>query len=194
MKRSVGFLIACTAALSAATPVFAHTGHSTMGGLMAGVAHPIFGIDHLLAMLAVGIWSALVIGGTNAKRVWLAPLIFMVAMVAGALLSIAGLGLPAVETGIAVSTLVVGLMIATRKKFEAGVGLAIVATFAVLHGHGHGSEAVGAIGSYIAGFTLATGMLHLVGVSVGRAIADVRLAAPAIGSLFAAAGAALTVM
>jgi urease accessory protein len=191
MKTRLKLTLLASAAAIAATPALAHTGAGGTSGMMAGLVHPLAGLDHLLAMLAVGIWSALALKG---ERRWLPPVIFMVAMLAGAGIALGGFALPAVETGIAVSVLVFGLMIASAGMgVGAGAGIGLVAVFALLHGHAHGNEAVGALGAYMVGFTLTTAGLHLAGLSLGFALRSTRLAAP-LGATFAAAGAAMLAM
>ena len=194
MKKSLALTTIALAASLAATPALAHTGVGPTSGLMAGLTHPLFGLDHLLALVSVGIWSALVLGREGDNRVWAPPLAFMAAMLAGAGLSLAGVALPAVETGIAVTVMLLGLMIATRARLGMGPALAVIAAFAVLHGHAHGTEAVSDVTAYMAGFTITTGGLHLAGIGIGKAIANARFAAPLLGSAFAAVGAYMVAM
>lgn len=189
MKRLSKILVFSTAAILAATPAFAHTGVGTHFGFASGFLHPLTGFDHMLAMLSVGIWSALIAGGSAKQSVWAAPLMFVIAMCAGAGMAFAGLAIPSVETGIAVSVMLLGLMVATQIRLGTVLGLGVIALFAVFHGHAHGSEAAGAIPAYMAGFTLATGLLHVAGIGLGLMIRDVRLAAPVLGSAMALVGA-----
>jgi urease accessory protein len=127
-----------TAALAlalAAGTAAAHTGHGTES-LFEGLAHPL-GLDHLLAMVAVGVWSAAAFDGA---RRWLAPLTFLAAMTAAALLAMAGASLPFVEHGIALSVTLFGAMLAFPRRVPAVPGLALVAAAAALHGLAHGAE------------------------------------------------------
>lgn len=170
-------------------PVLAHTGvpGHEHGGLAAGLAHPVGGLDHLLAMLAVGIWSALIARGTS--RVWLAPAAFVTFMLVGAGAGIAGLGLPLVETGIALSVVALGLLIAARADLPALASAGLVGLFAVYHGYAHGAEASGSIAPYMLGFALTTAALHLTGIGLGLGLARLRWAAPVAGGLIACTGA-----
>ncbi len=183
MKR----LAFCTgaAALFAAAPALAHTGQGDVSGLAAGFLHPLLGLDHLLAMAAVGIWSALALSG---RRVWAAPLGFVAAMVVGAGLAFAGVGLPLVEAAIAFSVLALGLMVALRLPLGAAAGAGLVAAFALFHGHAHGLEAAGGLTGYLAGFVTATALIHLGGIAVGRVLADSRLGPRLVGGAIALTG------
>lgn len=185
--------LAALAALAAGTvPALAHTGvpghdHS---GLVAGLLHPIGGLDHLLAMLAVGIWSALAAKG-DSTRVWIAPAAFVTAMLAGAFAGSAGWPLPLVETGIALSVVLLGLMILARIELPVLAGAGLAALFAVYHGHAHGAEVMGAIGAYMAGFAVMTAGLHIGGILIGSLLLRVPRATSLTGGLVAAAGAYL---
>ncbi len=186
-------MIAALAVLAAGSaPAFAHTGvpGHEHGGFAAGLLHPVSGLDHLLAMLAVGVWSALIARG-DTSRMWIAPLAFVTAMLAGAGAGYAGLPLPLVETGVALSVVALGFMILARVELPALAGAGVIALFAIYHGHAHGSEATGSIAAYMAGFALTTACLHVAGVAVGLAAPRIRLAAPVAGGLIAAAGAYL---
>lgn len=174
-----------------AGPALAHTGHGETSGLLAGLAHPVLGPDHLLAMLAVGLWS----GFALPDRFWLAPAVFMAAMAAGAGLSWAGVPIPGVETWIVLSVVVFGLLtLAARPGQNAAVtraSLAAIAVFAACHGHAHATEASGNAAAYLAGFLIATGALHLAGVGIARGVArtaQARLMQGAVGAGIAAAG------
>lgn len=186
--------IVTTAALAAlaagAAPALAHTGAGHTSGFFAGLAHPVGGMDHLLAMVSVGIWSALAAKG-QAWRIWIAPLAFVVAMLAGAAAGHLQVPLPMVETGIALSVLLLGLMILARVELPLAAGVAVVALFALYHGHAHGAEATGGIGAYMAGFAIATAVLHVAGIGFGLVMTRARYAAAATGALVAAAGAYL---
>lgn len=142
-----------------------HGGSSSFAG---GFAHPLHGPDHVLAMFAVGLWAAQ-IGG---RALWAVPAAFVSLMVLGGALGIHGVPLPAVETGIALSVLLLGLLIAFAVRLPAWAGALLVGLFAVFHGHAHGTEmiATDALFSavpYCAGFVLATVLLHVAGIGVG---------------------------
>jgi urease accessory protein len=143
----------------------AHTGEGTLGGFVSGFKHPILGLDHLLAMLAVGIWGAQM-GG---RSVWTLPVTFPLVMAVGGFLGAAGVPFPFVEPGIALSVLGFGLVIALALKPVEWVALVGVGIFALLHGHAHGTElpeAADAV-SYGIGFVVATGLIHLAGIGLG---------------------------
>jgi urease accessory protein len=145
-------------------PAEAHTG-GAVGGFLSGVAHPLFGYDHLLAMLAVGIWGAQ-IGG---RSVWTLPVTFPLIMALGGVLGMAGVPLPSVELGIALSVLVLGLAIAFAWRPFEPVALLIVAAFAIFHGYAHGAELPTAAdpAAYSIGFVAATGGIHVAGIAIG---------------------------
>ncbi|MEQ9330911.1 HupE/UreJ family protein [Thalassobaculum sp.] len=166
-------ILTTAAALSlVAAPAFAHSGTGAAGGLAAGFAHPLLGLDHLLAMVAVGAWGAL-LGG---RALWLVPAAFVAAMVAGGTLAVSGVALPMVETAIALSVVALGVMVAANVRLTVGAGMAVVAAFAVFHGHAHGSEMAAGLSTfgYTAGFALATALLHAAGAAATLAV--VRLA------------------
>lgn len=151
----------------------AHTGvdGGLHHGLVAGFMHPLTGADHLAAMVAVGVWSAL-----SARRAWpdllWAPLAFAGMLLAGALVGLAGLQLPAVEPMIAASLLVLGLLVVTRVHLPAGVAMAVVGLFAVFHGVAHGHELAGEHDAALtlAGMVGATVLLHAAGIALGWAL------------------------
>ncbi len=143
----------------------AHTFGAAGAGLTEGLIHPFIGIDHLLAMLAVGIWAAQ-LGG---RSLWLLPLAFVAVMAGGAGLAQLGLDLALVEVMIAVSVLALGSLVAGSIRVSAGVGMLTVSIFALFHGYAHGLELpeAGTPLAYAAGFVLATTCLHLIGIGVG---------------------------
>lgn len=141
----------------------AHPGH--VGGLAAGIAHPYTGLDHLLAMLAVGLWVA---QQSARDAIWKIPLTFVCVMAGGALMGMAGLPLPRVEAGIAASVVILGLLVAFSLRLPTAAGMAVVASFALFHGHAHGAEApLGSLAGFATGFILATISLHALGVALG---------------------------
>ncbi|MCK7499051.1 MAG: HupE/UreJ family protein [Comamonadaceae bacterium] len=171
MKR-IAPVLAATAAFAAA-PAFAHTGHDT-ATLFAGLAHPL-GLDHLLAMVAVGLWSAAALRGTQRLA---GPALFMAALLAGATAGAAGIGHALVEPAIAASVVVLGLMLAFARRPLAAGGLLAVAVAGSLHGLAHGAELpmAGGFAGYAAGFLVATALLH----AAGSAAAPRLLALPAV--------------
>ena len=152
-------------ALLAAGPALAHTVGNTFTGFIAGFLHPPSGLDHLLAMVSVGIWGAQL--GTPA--IWLLPIAFPMIMAVGGALGVIGVPLPEGELLVALSVIVLGLLIATTCRLPISAALAIVGVFAIAHGHAHGAElplAADAL-AFTVGFVLATGLLHLAGIGIG---------------------------
>ena len=162
-------LIAATA-LSTSASAHLGTDSGTHHTLVDGLLHPLTGLDHLAAMLAVGLWSAL--SATSARRIWLAPVPFVGMLLVGALLGLNGLALPAVEPMIAASLLVMGLLVATRAKLPLAVTAGVVGVFAVFHGIAHGTELAGGGNGFapLLGMLVATIALHLAGVGLGLAL------------------------
>lgn len=160
--------VALALALAAGTAA-AHTGHGTES-LFEGLAHPL-GLDHLLAMVAVGVWSAAAFDGA---RRWLAPLTFLAAMTAAALLAMAGATLQFVEHGIALSVALFGAMLAFPRRVPAVPGLVLVAAAAALHGMAHGAElpAGASVAGYALGFLVTTATLHAGGVGLGTLLRE----------------------
>ncbi len=144
---------------------FAHITQGPTGGFAGGFAHPLSGLDHFLAMFAVGVWGAQM-GG---RSVWALPVAFPLVMTIGGFAGMAGVVLPYVEIGIALSILVLGLAIACKWRPVEIVPLALIAIFALCHGYVHGVELPSAAdpAAYAAGFVLATGMIHVCGIVVG---------------------------
>jgi len=155
---------AAASVLLSAIPAMAHTG-SSAGGFVGGFAHPLFGPDHVVAMVAVGLWGAFL----GAPAIWLLPIVFPLVMAFGGVIGILGIPLPAVETAIALSAVVLGTMVALAARPPLWVAAVLVAAFAIFHGHAHGAELPpGAdIVAYSVGFVVATGLLHLAGVAFG---------------------------
>jgi urease accessory protein len=193
--RSVALGFVAAALVS--SPAFAHTFGAAGSGFAEGVVHPFLGVDHVLAMVAVGLWSA-ALGG---RARWLVPAGFVVAMAFGAALGMAAIPLPAGELGIALSVLVFGLLIGLRSRLPLLTGMALVAAFAVFHGHAHGAEAptAAAPALYMLGFAFATASLHLTGLGLGLLVDrhDTIVAkwfARVSGGAIAAAGVALAII
>ena len=151
--------------LAVALSARAHTGEAEGSGFLSGLLHPIAGADHLLAMVAVGIWGATL----GRPLVWVLPVAFPMLMVVGGVLGISGVPLPYIEPGIAMSVVVLGLAIAAAWRAPRPVAIAIVAAFGVFHGYAHGKELPDAASpaAYVIGFVLSTGALHLGGVALG---------------------------
>lgn len=157
------FVLSLALLLLTPTLAFAHPGLDHVMGFSHGLAHPLGGLDHLLAMVAVGILAA-AIGG---RALWLVPLSFMAMMVAGFALGIAGVAMPLVETGIAISSIAIGAAAALRRPLPQTAAMALVGVFALFHGHAHGAEmpATAQALEYAAGFLGATALLHLAGLA-----------------------------
>ena len=153
---------AVTGLALAGTSALAHVGAdgSAHHGFPTGFLHPITGLDHLAAMLAVGVWSAM-----TTRRLWLAPVSFAALLLAGALLAQAGVAFPAIEPMIAASMLVVGLLLAAQVKLPDAAGAVLVGAFALFHGAAHGQELVA--GAALAGMVLGTAVLHVAGIGLG---------------------------
>lgn len=148
-------------------PLLAHAGHDPLG-FANGLIHPIFGLDHVLAMLSVGILSVQM-GG---RAIWTLPLAFVSFMLVGGLLGVFGLPFSAMEGGMALSVLSLGLAIAANKRFPVFLSMGGVAFFALLHGHAHGAELPDSAqpALYALGFVLGTAALHLLGVAIGMSL------------------------
>jgi urease accessory protein len=167
MNQRIKFALFFIAACAISTVASAHTGHETHN-LMEGLAHP-FGPDHLLAMMAVGVWS---VSALPANKVWQGPTTFMLALVATAALGASGVTVPFLEHAIALSVTLFGAMlILAAKPMPKAFGLGLIAVAASLHGLAHGAETpeTGFAG-YAAGFLLTTGLLHMGGVGLGLSI------------------------
>lgn len=177
MKRLLTLSVLATIT---ATPVLAHTGVGDTASFLHGFEHPLGGLDHILAMVAVGLFASL-LGG---RALWMVPAAFVVMMLAGGALGIAGIELPAVELGITLSIVVIGAVTALGYSFPLAAAMALVGFFAIFHGYAHGAEMPldsGALG-YSMGFALATALLHAAGVGAGLLVRSpkiVRLAGAA---------------
>jgi urease accessory protein len=178
-------LIAAAAAVPAVA--LAHTGLGDGHDLVRGFMHPLTGIDHVLAMVAVGV-IAVQFGG---RALWAVPLSFVVSMAIAGLFGVAGLVLPGVEAGIALSVVMLGAVIFLRVKLPVVVAASMVAVFAIFHGYSHGLEMVRAHSGagFGVGFVSATALLHLAGIGLG--LLTGRIAASRVRPLSQAAGGAL---
>jgi urease accessory protein len=143
---------------------FAHPGHG-VSGFAAGLLHPFSGLDHLLAMVAVGLWAA----QCGGRKIWLLPATFMTTLAAGAALAMHWQALPMVEAGIASSVLALGLLVALSRHLPALFSIGITALFGFFHGYAHGLELPESVApiSYATGFLIATATLHLSGIAAG---------------------------
>ncbi len=146
-------------------PALAHVEAGQSSGFLTGLLHPISGLDHVLAMVAVGLWGAQL----GAPAIWLLPITFPVAMAFGGFLGLLGFPLPGVEAGIAASAILLGAAVMSERDFPLYAAAALVGFFAVFHGHAHGTELPpGESGLlYSLGFVVATGCLHAIGIAIG---------------------------
>jgi len=147
------------------TPALAHSENGVAIDFWGGFTHPIFGPDHVIAMVAVGLWGAFL----GQPAIWLLPVVFPLVMAFGGALGVAGMPLPGVETGIAVSAIILGGMVAFAAKPPLWIAAVLVGAFAIFHGHAHGAELpIGADAvAFSMGFVVATGTLHLGGITFG---------------------------
>lgn len=143
----------------------AHMYSDGTGGFFSGFEHPFTGLDHFLAMFAVGLWGAQM-GG---RSVWILPITFPLVMVIGGILGIFGIDMVGVEIGIALSVVILGLAIVFRFRPSQWVVLALVCVFAIYHGYAHGTELPKAVNpaDFAVGFVVATGLIHIIGIGVG---------------------------
>ncbi len=172
-----------------AAAAWAHSsGHGEVAGFTSGFLHPLLGFDHLLAMVAVGLWGAFL----GAPALWLLPVVFPLVMAMGGVLGIAGVPLPGVEVGIAVSALVLGAMVATAARPPLWLAAVIVGLFGIFHGHAHGTELpdAGNALTYTLGFVVCTGLLHVAGIAFGLVVRwpAGRLVVRCLGGLIGLAG------
>lgn len=181
-------LLVAFALLGVTALAHAHSDEVGGGGFFAGYIHPLSGLDHLLAMVAVGMWGA----SLGRPLIWALPITFPLLMVVGGVMGILGVAVPYVETGIAASVVALGLAILAAWRAPVPVALALIGIFGVLHGYAHGIELTDATtpASYSAGFVVSTGLLHLAGIAIGMVV---RLphgiaALRAAGAAIAAAG------
>ncbi|MEI8170286.1 MAG: HupE/UreJ family protein [Rhodoferax sp.] len=185
LLKAIVFIAACACSTWASAHLGTEVGTPSTLGFWEGLLHPLTGLDHLAAMLAVGFWSAL-----TARRLWTAPLAFAAMLLVGALLGLAGMDLPAVEPMIAASLLVLGLLVALRTELPTALAAALVGVFALFHGVAHGTEFAGSVQTWapLAGMLLTTVMLHMAGLGLGLALRRRSLWTPRL------AGAAVTLL
>lgn len=193
-SKPIKFNAALAALVLAPSLAFAHTGVGGTTGFFHGFSHPLSGLDHVLAMIMVGIiaWQ---LGG---RALWLVPATFVLVMAAGGALGMAGIGLPFVEAGIALSVIVLGAVVALGIRAPVAIAAGVVGLFAVFHGHAHGAEMPAAAGgiAYAIGFMLATAVLHIAGIGLGFIVARIgdrhgMIAVRTAGGLAAVAGVGL---
>ena len=184
-------LLACSLLaliLAFPVPAAAHDESGLAGGFLSGFLHPLSGFDHALAMIAVGLWGAIL----GRPLIALLPIVFPVTMAFGGVLGIAGTPFPPVEIGIAISVLALGLMVMLAVRASVIVAAVVVAAFALFHGYAHGQEAPSVADpvGYSVGFVLCTGLLHLVGIGLGalKALPRGVLAVRAAGAAIALSG------
>ena len=169
-RNTIGYAARClvAAALSlTATSALAHTG-GNVNGLAAGLMHPISGLDHIIAMVAVGLWGG-ILGG---QALWVLPITFPLIMAFGGVLGVLGVPVPGIEVGIPVSGIVLGLMILFSVRVPLWAATVMVGIFAIFHGYAHGAELPRSVDPVVfaAGFVIATGFLHLMGIAIGLAV------------------------
>jgi urease accessory protein len=171
-----------------ASAASAHEGAGITGGFISGFMHPILGWDHVVAMVAVGLWGAFL----GSPAIWILPVVFPLVMAFGGALGVMGIPIPGVETGIAASAVVLGAMVAFAVRPPIWIAAVIVGAFAVFHGHAHGTELPNAANplAYSMGFVLSTGLLHLTGIAFGLLVRwpAGKYAVQAGGGLIALAG------
>ena len=188
MRRVAGMAVLMAFATQGAA---AHTQAGVPGGLASGFLHPLTGMDHLAAMVAVGIWGAQL----GAPAIWVLPITFPLVMAFGGVLGIDGVPLPMPELAIALSAVILGAAVALRLRIAFGWAAIVVGVFAIFHGHAHGAELPHAANplAYGIGFVTATGLLHLGGIAIGtllrwpagdRLIRGLGLAIAATGCIF----------
>jgi urease accessory protein len=159
-SRVLGVLL-----LAASSVALAHTESGQATGFLTGLLHPVSGLDHVLAMVAVGLWGAQL----GAPAIWLLPVTFPMVMALGGVLGLLGMPLPGVELGIAASAVLLGAAVMTERRPPLLAAVVLVGFFAVFHGHAHGTELPpGQSGLlYSLGFVVATGCLHAIGIAIG---------------------------
>ena len=190
MHRRIAFraALAVAALAMAAGGALAHTGAGHDYSFFAGLSHPFTGLDHMLAMVSVGLWAGL----NGGRALWAWPAAFVGVMVAGGVLGAAEIPLPLIEPGILASVVVLGLMIVLAVQLPVVAGAAIIAVFALLHGHAHGSEVhlEFAAATHALGFVAATAILHAIGVGIALVASGNagRMAVRGVGALVVAAG------
>ena len=164
MTRRMALLLGLMITLAPAAR--AHVESGGAGSLISGLLHPVTGLDHVVAMVAVGLWGAVL----AAPAIWLLPVAFPMVMALGGLIGLLGLPLPGVEVGIAISGMVLGLLVALERRVPLAVALCLIGVFALFHGYAHGRELPDGANALLfsLAFVAATGLLHLVGILLGE--------------------------
>jgi len=174
--------------LHGAPNALAHVQQGQAEGFLTGLRHPVSGLDHMLAMISVGLWGAQL----GPPALWLLPVTFPLVMAVGGFFGLVGVPVPFVEAGVAASALLLGAMVAFEVKPKLALAALLVAVFAIFHGHAHGTELPqGQSGlTYSMGFVISTGCLHLTGILIGLAHKwpSGKVALRLIGVVVAAAG------
>lgn len=162
---TIARLLAVAVLVAAATPALAHVESGQAAGLLSGFLHPVSGLDHVLAMVAVGLWGALL----GAPAVWVLPIAFPLVMAMGALLGFLGVTIPGVEYGVAASAILLGAAVAFEVRPPVALAALLVGVFAIFHGYAHGTELPAGASALLfsMGFVIATGALHAVGIGIG---------------------------
>lgn len=176
MKQTSRVFAILAAILLLPSLAHAHVGVGETSGFLHGMGHPLSGLDHICAMVAVGLWAAQM-GG---RAIWAVPLTFVSVMALGGALGMLGVHVPFVETGIVISVLALGVLIAASVHLPLAVSIIVVGLFAIFHGHAHGAEMPETSSGFVyaAGFIIATAFLHACGIGLGIAIQ--KLASPAV--------------
>jgi urease accessory protein len=161
MKKSV----VATVLVVVPARAWAHVTGDVAGGLASGFLHPISGLDHVVAMVAVGLWGAQL----GRPAIWILPVTFPIVMAFGGVMGVRGVPMPPIEVGIALSAIVLGAMVALAARPRLWIAAIVVGVFAIFHGYAHGAELPGSAAplAYGAGFVLTTGMLHVCGIAIG---------------------------
>jgi urease accessory protein len=183
-------LLSAILLMAAALPADAHVGVGATSSLAAGFGHPLSGLDHMTVMIAVGLWAAL----KGGRAIWAWPAAFVGVMVIGGALGMLNVPVPFVEPGILASVVAFGLLVALAVDLPVSAGVAVISLFALFHGHAHGTEipenAAGL--EYMAGFALATVLLHAIGIAAALGLGlKLRSLARAMGAACAAFGVGL---
>jgi len=193
-KLALRAALAVAAIAASTASALAHTGIEHSFSFAAGVKHPLTGLDHLLAMVAVGLWAGL----NGGRALWAWPVAFVGVMLAGGALGMAGVPVPFVESGILASVIILGLLVLAAARLPVAAGAALIAVFALLHGHAHGAELPDGAPAlaYAAGFAIATALLHALGLGVAHLARSEggRMAVRGAGALVAAIGIALALV
>ena len=164
-QRTASLMSLCAIALLWPLAAWAHVESGQAGGFLSGPSHPVSGLDHVVAMIAVGLWGAQL----GMPALWVLPVTFPMLMAFGGILGLIGIPLPGVEIGIALSAVVLGALVLGQVRLPLAVAVMVVACFAVFHGHAHGTELETGQNPmlYSLGFVIATGLLHGVGITIG---------------------------